>query len=407
MKKICSIILLFLAVNSITAQDGFINFEKNAIFRITVNSLHQLKESTTGTINDKDGNGNLEDEGISIKGFFSGLKWWEYFLFVILFAGIGFGSWLLYSNIKLKNDSEPINELLGKNESLKDFASRFGITLNELVNLNKKIINKKFEQLPNDEQKQIQKRIREDNTQLFAGYKPKKQIEDTSRTPELNDKKQTENQQYNQSKSSDISQQLSQVEYKIIEAIKSTNASGNNSSNEIIRLKEEISILKNNKSNIESEKESLNLALLQLKNEKENLDKNLIAISNESSQHKFVLSNLQEKIIQVDYLSGYCENVLVYLNLCKKVTDDAYSFFNRINQQKPDDALIIEHFLIKFQNNIQSIPLGNWTQIIKDIKDTSLTSNILLIRSFSEINSIEERKREFQRLLFSEVSHYI
>lgn len=60
-------------------------------------------------------------------------------------------------------------------------------------------------------------------------------------------KKHEQSQQYNQSKSADISHQLSQVENRIIEAIKNTNASGNINSNEIIRLKEEISGLKNEK----------------------------------------------------------------------------------------------------------------------------------------------------------------
>ncbi|MDB4583893.1 hypothetical protein N9164_12130, partial [Draconibacterium sp.] len=59
--------------------------------------------------------------------------------------------------------------------------------------------------------------------------------------------------------------------------------------------------------------------------------------------------------------------------------------------------------LMKFQSDINTIPCGNWAQIVQDIVDTRVTNNQRLIRSFAQCEKENDIIKEFQRLLYSEV----
>ncbi|UPT71040.1 MAG: hypothetical protein M0D53_01080 [Flavobacterium sp. JAD_PAG50586_2] len=115
------------------------------------------------------------------------------------------------------------------------------------------------------------------------------------------------------------------------------------------------------------------------------------------------LKELKEKVITVDFLTSYSESVSAYLKYCQQVSSDAYNFFNKINQQNPKQAFVAGHLLMKFQNGVNSIPVGDWLRTVQDIKDSGATTNRQLARSFSQIQNDGDKQKEFQRLLFSEV----
>jgi len=168
-------------------------------------------------------------------------------------------------------------------------------------------------------------------------------------------------------------------------------------------LSNEMTALKSENSTFKNEKQTFDFTIAQLKNDNDNLEKNIDSIKAVKNQKVLELTELQEKVIAVDYLTGYCDTVLSYLNLCKQVSSDAYDYFNRISQQNPQQAFAASNLLIKFQTNINSIPIGNWVQIMQDIKETSLTNSKQIKNSFKQLENVEERKGQFQRLLFSEV----
>jgi hypothetical protein len=200
-----------------------------------------------------------------------------------------------------------------------------------------------------------------------------------------------------------LSTELKQVENTILNAIQKLNSKGNDKSNEVIKLNKDVAEIKNEKLLLESEKRKLEEIISQIKKDKTNLDQSFQLIISEKTQLSNELVKLKEKVISVDNLSSYCESVLSYFKVCNKVIVDAYDAYNRITTLNIHQAYIPGYLLLKFQDGVKDVPFGNWIQICQDIKDTSSTTNEKLIRSFSQITSDEERKREIQRLLFADV----
>jgi len=162
-----------------------------------------------------------------------------------------------------------------------------------------------------------------------------------------------------------------------------------NNQGEVQRLQGEREKLKAKLEGVENEKSALKLDL-----QKANADKNKAQSETEE---------LKKRIIAVDFLKDYSGNVFSYLEFCQQVSNEAYNFFERVSRQNPREAFAAGLLLIKFQNAVNSIPVGDWRRTLQDIKDTGATANRQLHRSFSQIQNNPDKQKEFQRLLFSEV----
>ena len=206
-----------------------------------------------------------------------------------------------------------------------------------------------------------------------------------------------------QESASNIAQQLKQLESNLIHEIRYASSKSLDNSGEINRLNNEINNLKIENTKIKSVKQNLDSTINQLKNEKNNLEGSINSITTERNQKINELFQLKEKIISVDYLTGYCDSVLAYFKLCNQISSEAFDYFNRVSQQNLQHAFAVGHLLMKFQNSINLIPVGNWIQIVQDIKDTGITNSKQIKSSFKQLENVDDRKKQFQRLLFSEV----
>lgn len=349
------------------------------------------------------------------KTFFASLGWWHYLLFILILGGIGFSIWWFIFRKKPIVNKSPLKTKYSGG-SLNNFAKDCSLSLSELIKLNKDIIPKNYDTMADFDRKECQKKLKKIGY-LTTGYSKSDEVEVTGssdfgqlRIDETSQKEsvfvaeQRENtNQFNTNSDYAISQQIQNLETKLVQEIRNAGSRNNDNSNELNKLNREISDLKIDKNKLESEKRNLDSVINQLRNEKDNSERSIDSIREEKNQKITELNKLQDKVITVDFLTAYSDGVLAYLKLCNEVSSDAFDYFNRISQQNLHDAFAAGHLLMTFQNSVNAIPVGNWMQIAQDIKDTGATTNKKLIRSFSQIQNEEERKREFQRLLYSEV----
>jgi hypothetical protein len=347
-------------------------------------------------------------------GLFARIAWWIYLLFILGIVCVGFLVWFFFLKNKQHTNK---TRLLAKYSggSLSEFAEENNLSLIELIKLNKGSIPKNYYSMNEFEKKNAHKELKRigeltigytvssehektDDIGLMQLHKDESSLKESGSILEAN-----KSNPFNNGSEINVTQQIRQLESNLIREIRSAGSKGNEGSNEITRLKGEITNLKYDNNNLSNDKQYLDSTISQLKIDKDNLKKNIDLLNSELNQRVKELSHLQEKVITVEYLSGYCDSVLTYFKLCNQVSSDAYNYFNRISHQDIIQASAIGHLLMKFQNSINDVPFGNWMQNIQDIKNTGATTNKKLIRSFSQIQSEEERKREFQRLLFSEV----
>lgn len=315
-----------------------------------------------------------------------GWAWWFYFLIVLGIGGIGFGIWKFIKSRKPKipTDKEPVYALYRNNKSLSDFAREQGTNLDTLLELNSGVIDKMYLRYSESDRKEVQKNL--NNKKLIVHYQKKAKSWPVETIANIGD----------------LSNQLRQMEENIKSEIRNY-GSGNNHSNELNNLKREFTELRNEKNKIESEKQNLVNSINQLQRDKAISETNLQNANDEKTKVQGELNELQKRVIELDFMKGYAESVFNYFDFCQKVSSDAYNYFQKVNQQNPKQAYAAGHLLMKFQVNINSLPIGNWIQIVQDIKDTGATTNRQLTRSFSQIQSNAERKKAFQRLLFSNV----
>jgi hypothetical protein len=355
---------------------------------------------------DPEKNGCPEDA----KPFLLLFEWWQYLLlFIALIISI-YGGFSLWKSRKLKP-----NEVRFSGHSLTEFADIHG-GLDNLSFLNPGLLipsKSEWQKIKSD------KRERDKHVRRLQGKKiVVKASDDVSNeiyNSNLQEKKsqsmpffgdniiESSLQQKNQKTIDQLSNQLSQVESNLINAIRSTNLKGNENLSEINKLTREISELKSDKKKLESDKINLSSTISQLDTDNATLNVKFNAINAEKGQILTELSTLQEKTILVDYLSGYCENVSVFFNLCNKVSAESYKYLDRISRLSQKQALPVMYLILKFQNNVCASPIGNWTQIVEDVKESGTTNNKQIKSSFRQISSIEDRRKQFQRLLFSEV----
>lgn len=344
------------------------------------------------------------------KPFLLLFEWWQYLLlFVALIISI-YGGFSLWKSRKLK-----ANEVRFSGYSLTDFADIHG-GLDNLSSLNPGLFipsKSEWQKIKNDKKERdtLIRRLQGKKIVIKAVddvsnemYKSNIQEKNSPSIPFLGDNIIESSVQQKKQKTIDqLSNQLSQVESNLITAIRSTNLKGNENLSEINKLTREISELKSDKKRLESDKINLSSTISQLGTDNATLDAKFNAVNAEKGQILTELSTLQEKTILVDYLSGYCENVSAFFNLCNKVSTESYKYLDRISRLSQKQALPVMYLILKFQNNVCTSPIGNWTQIVEDVKESGTTNNKQIKSSFRQISSIEDRRKQFQRLIFSEV----
>jgi len=155
--------------------------------------------------------------------------------------------------------------------------------------------------------------------------------------------------------------------------------------------------------------ELLNNKLLQNSKEKENLLGDYNSIQNELQQAKNEKFQLEtqverytEKVLFVDFLEPVAVIASEYFTIGMQGYQKALEFYNKISISENEHSLIIAQLLLKFQSNIPT-KVGNWEQIINEIKKNKTTSNSELIISFKQIQNDAEKSNEFKRILFKEV----
>jgi hypothetical protein len=319
-------------------------------------------------------------------------EWWYFALIALGISVLGIGIW---KNINAKKEKS-LNVDVFRGSSLKDFddfIKKHG-GIEELYLLNKTIIPSKNEwsSCNDDTKKNKIKKIKDKKISIPA---EKEKLYGTQNN-------ESDLQQTNIGNIKEISDQLKQLQTSLIQEIQKINSVKNNQ-NDISGLQKEITVLEKKLSDIQNEKISLIDKLSQIESEKDKIELNFKNANDEKNRVQNEITGLKEKVISVEFLKGYSESVFSYLKYCQHVSSDAYNFFNKINQTDPEQVLVTGQLLMKFHSNTLSIPIGNWIQITQDIKETSATTNRSLIYGISQFNSEEERKREFQRILFSEV----
>ncbi len=333
----------------------------------------------------------------------TGWAWWHYALIALGACGIGFGLWKFIKRRKGNPNEEVFNS-----SSLKDFALKYG-GVKKLSELNPNLIPPNWDKLQNTEKQRIinnlqGKRliVRGESEMSFGFQENKNSYNDEPMTKEWDTPKETFVQSTNFGNNNELSGQLRQMENNLIREIQ-LGRSGNNNQNEINRLRNEKTEVENKLRTLETDKRNLDAKLMQMQSDKTTAENNLQTAMAETIRVQNEIKELEERVIRVEFLKTYSESVFSYLKYCQQVSTDAYSVFNKINQLNPEQALVPGQLLMKFQSSTISLPFGNWLQITQDIKETSATTNKSLIYGISQFNSEEERKREFQRILYTEL----
>jgi hypothetical protein len=171
---------------------------------------------------------------------------------------------------------------------------------------------------------------------------------------------------------------------------------------EISWLYQEKESLTTEKAQLEAQLQAQNEEINLLQQEKIRWNGNYVSLS-EYQKLETRYNALNGKALSVDFLRNYAETISAYFDLCREVERKADSYYDRIVLRYDYDASIIACLLQNFRNSVSVIPVGNWQQIILDIKDTGITANKQVIRILSQPPAESEKQREFMKMLFREV----
>lgn len=164
---------------------------------------------------------------------------------------------------------------------------------------------------------------------------------------------------------------------------------------------------------LKSEIEKQTQEITRIGEEKKKADGDLIKITNTLSEKKSENDTLKklndeysEKVVFVKFLKGYADNAFEYLLFCKSCCEKAIELFQNFNENSSENVLLVAQLLTKFYCKIP-LDLGNWEEILLEIKENSTTSNPFLLRFFSrsENKIIPESQilEEFKKILFKKV----
>ncbi len=350
--------------------------------------------------------------------FWNNLTWIHYTIagFLIL-SLLMLLLWLIY-RIKKVNIMEPKFALFNSN-SLDDFARDQYISNNKLIKYNKDKIPKDYfdQNFPKSERNKVKNDLRDD--ELIVGYKVNIRKIFSSKEKKPTSTLETVEGQFEHKDSSDIKsdqesylreisqmnadlvRQFKKIEENILGKIEGLNTR-NQTEKELNRITNELkSASAENKNLLEKSKE-LNQEKVNLEGEVETFKAQTEILSNEKKELNKELNQIKEKVIFPDFLVNYAKNLAGYLDLCEQVCSKAYEYYNKVSQQNQGDAKIIGQLLLKFQSNKPS-NIGNWEQTILNISNSGIITDIQMIKRLRQINSNDEKIREFQRVLFQDV----
>jgi len=299
-------------------------------------------------------------------------------------------AYLFYKKRIRSQQKSPKTSVYSSKKSLTDFANDHDLELMELLNFNKDTIDQNYHNYKENEQKKVESDL--DGSKLIVSYKSiKKQTNDSMFDDEDTDFINATTKKHSGNKirrGDNFSMQLEQLQHNLIHEIRKAGRSANDS-NELGNLKSEIATLKN-------ENNRLKEAQTDFKNERSLFTGQRQEFYTQNKSLSARVAEFESRVIMVDSLKAYANSVCAYLTFCRQVSTEAYQVFNKI--QTSETGLL----LMNFQVSVNPVPIGNWMQIVQDIKETGATTNKNLIRSFSQIQNENEKLKEFQRQLFKE-----
>jgi hypothetical protein len=170
---------------------------------------------------------------------------------------------------------------------------------------------------------------------------------------------------------------------------------------------------KNRNDALERQQRDKEATITQLRNEKEKLATEKAQLEKQLNNIKVEISRLQtekdwdnlvsKKVISVEFFRNDAEIVCAYFDYCKEVELKAGNYYDKIGLRNDSNIAVIACLLQNFRNSICDIPVGEWMQIVKDIKDTGISANRQVIRVLTQPENDNEKRRELRKTLFREV----
>lgn len=338
---------------------------------------------------------NIKEDNIEksfISKFFGSLTWWKYLILGVLLIIIVFVLYRLALYTKLFQAKEPKTAKF-LSDSIEGFAYDNNISVEKLIRYNS--VLKRYNELNQNERKSLKNKIK--NQDLIVGYykKEKKSQEsvqiDNTKPVEWNTSKVKSDDDSNFSKLYNVLQSMeTRLSNKINEA-----SSNRESAHKIEILQKETDSLKEklNQSNKEKERVS---------NEKSEVQSQLMSVNKEKQKCESELIRFSEKLAFVDFIEPFARVVADYFSYSKSGIAKALELFNKYEASDNKNRLIVSQLLLKF---FSSTPMnfGNWEEIISEIKLNKVTTNNDLIKSFRQIQSNEEKLKEFKRIIYEDV----
>lgn len=320
-------------------------------------------------------------------GLFDNLSWWQYGLGFILLLVVVYVIWVFAKKYFVKK--YPLYEKYTGGK-LSDLARKHNIELYQLEKYNKDKL-KGYSKMDDNERKNLQRSI--ENTNLKVGYvddsggemKKEKIFEFHKPNPKTDDLSDT---------NPGIFQQLQSMERRIINKIETLESNI-----------EALQKIESQQKEIELFKERIiqnNKNIAKITNEHDAIQTELINAKKEKQQIETEYARYSDKVIFVDFLEAYARVVGDYFDLAKSGYKKALELYKGIPESDDKNSLIVGQLLLKFQSNLP-LKIGNWEEIVKEIMENKATSNLELVRSFMQIQSNEEKLKEFKRILFKEV----
>jgi hypothetical protein len=330
-------------------------------------------------------------ESTGKKSFFQKFKF--FILGIVLLLSVGF--WF-YRNRKYKGNpekTEPKREKYNGGK-LSEFAKKHNIDIKDLLKWNKGIIPSKYENMGENERRQIQKDLKDQL--LIVGFQApiekQESIFEKEITSETNEQN-WENQFSDPAKTSSDSETgkilnaIKRLEQTLINKIDAQTSRQVNAS-EAEKLKNEIRLSQEHNKQLQDD-------LIILKDEiRKSQEINLDA---EEKVRKYA-----NKVIIVEYLEKFASASEDYFALLKMVADKACDAYKKLIQIGDKESGLISHFLAKYQYSLPA-KWGNWDEICREIRVSKTISNPEIISSFTQLTNNEEKIRTFRNLLHKEV----
>jgi|WetSurMetagenome_2_1015567.scaffolds.fasta_scaffold04488_4 hypothetical protein len=139
--------------------------------------------------------------------------------------------------------------------------------------------------------------------------------------------------------------------------------------------------------------------------EKENLIaeiNNLKSGLDDSKREKLKLENqlglLSGKVVLTDFLDNYTAKADAFFSTVRSGYGKALELYNKIQVSDEKSSLIVAQLLMKYNQNIPA-DAGIWEAVVQEMISNRATSHPVIISTFRQIQTEEEKLREFKRIL--------